>query len=161
MDEELVDAVYREVIISNQQFHFIIKVHPRDDENKYKKYFIIKGINNVTVVKNIPLLDIFCFTDLQISVNSYSSFEAILYGIPVILIKRYLLDNPNYFNDDVIIYANTSEELNNSIHFSLTQKYKEQFLVYRKKFIKEIYDDSESGDCTSKIKEIIGEIFRK
>lgn len=151
--------MYKSVIADTEELFFIIKVHPREDIEKYIKAFRGLDKSNYKIVKDINLYDLYKITDVQISVSSYSSFEAVVLGIPIILVN---LDNKfklfNYFNNEIELRANTAEELSKHIRRSLTEKYKDKFKIKRKKYLKSrLYSlDGKSGErVVMKIEEIV------
>lgn len=154
INEQQVNDIYKETILNTPEYHFIIKVHPRDEISFYEKYFGGKGSNNISVLNEMPLLDIYSFTDVQISVNSYSSLEAILCGIPVILVKRELMNQVNYFDDSVILNANDSFSLSQNLHKCISNEYKNEFLINKEKFISKIFDGMNPEQSDKKIRNV-------
>lgn len=151
--------MYKSVIADTEELFFIIKVNPREDIEKYIKAFRDLDKSNYKIVKDINLYDLYKITDVQISVSSYSSFESVVLGIPIILVN---LDNKfklfNYFNNEIELRANTVEELSKHIRRCLTEKYKDKFKIKRKKYLKSrLYLlDGKSGErIVRKIEEII------
>ncbi len=158
IDEEQVNNIYKETIINTPEYHFIIKVHPRDEISFYEKYFTGTGINNISVINEIPLLDIYSFTDVQLSVNSYSSLEAILCGIPVILVKRELLNQVNYFDDAIILNSNDTFSLKQNLKRCLNEEYKNEFMNNREKFISRLFDGMNPVEVDQKILNVFGSL---
>lgn len=154
----LIDA-YKNVIVDNEKFFFVIKIHPREDIEKYNKAFRDLDKSNYKIVKDINLHDIYKITDVQVSVSSYSSFEAVVLGIPIILVnpdnKFKLFD---YFNNEIALRANTAEELSKHLRRCLTEEYKDEFKIKREKYLKSrlYYLDGKSGErVVEKVEEII------
>lgn len=160
IDESMINQIYYKTIKSNPDKIFIIKVHPRDKIEFYKEYFDEKELKNILVLRDMPLLDIYSFTDVQISVNSYASVEAILCSIPVILVKRGLVKLNNYFTDDVTIDTENSEELTMAIHKSLTENYRNIFYKKRRTFLINTFGSIDTCESNNhiyiSIMEIIG-----
>lgn len=151
--------MYKSVIVDNEKLFFIIKVHPGEDIEKYNKAFRDLDMNNYKIVKDINLYDIYKITDVQVSVSSYSSFEAVVLGIPIILVNP---DNEfklfDYFNNEIELKANTAEELSKYLRRCLTKEYKEVFKIKREKYLKSklCYIDGKSGErVVERIEEII------
>lgn len=152
-------SIIKRTVVVNKKYYFIIKVHPREDIEKYKKTFRDLNENNYKIVKNMNLYDLYKITDVQASVSSYSSFEAVASGIPIIII------NPNNklkvfdpFNNEIELRASTSEELNDQLKKCLTEEYKKEFKFRRRKFLKSrlTYLDGKCGErVADKIREII------
>lgn len=130
-----INSIYRNIVINNPDLNFIIKIHPRDDREEYDTYFRELNCTNYKIIDNISLYEIFDYTDVQISVNSYSSFEAVLFGIPIILFNRRLLGVKNYFSEEIELTAEDETELNKKIRIALTEDYKKSFIIKREKFL--------------------------
>ena len=143
-----IEELYRDIINGNPGMHFIIKIHPRQDADYYKKTLNgLKG-KNFTIVKHENLYNLFKISDMQISVASYSSFEAVVYGIPIILVKRNLITYFDHFNNEIELRANTLGELDKQLKKCLTKEYKEEFEIKRKKYLESKlgYLDGKSGE---------------
>ncbi len=152
-------SIIKRTVVVNKKYYFIIKVHPREDIEKYKKTFRDLNENNYKIVKNVNLYDLYEITDVQASVSSYSSFEAVASGIPIIIINpnnKLKLFDP--FNNEIELRASTSEEFNDQLKKCLTEEYKKEFKFKRRKFLKSrlTYLDGKCGErVTNKIEEII------
>ncbi len=129
------ENLYRNLIKENPNFYFIVKIHPRQGVERYKKILDDLGGDNYTIVKKEDLNSLFKITDVQVSVASYSSFEAVVFGIPIILIKRNLTDFFDHFNNEIELRADTPEELSKHLKKCLTKEYKEEFKIKRKKYL--------------------------
>lgn len=159
IDKELINIVKRTIVV-NKEFYFIIKVHPNEDIEKYNKAF--KEVDNINykIVKDINLHKLYEITDVQVSLpSSYSSFEAIALGIPIILINlKNKYEFVDFFNNEIELRASTSIELSNQIKKCLTEKYINEFKFKRKKYLKSrlTYLDGKCGErVADRIKEII------
>jgi len=151
--------IYKGAIINNEELFFVIKVHPRENIEKYNKAFKDLNKNNYKIIKDVNLYDLYKITDVQVSVMSYSSFEAVVLGIPIVLVNP---DNKikffDFFNNEVELKANTAEELNECIQYALTDEYKEIFVKKRKDYLQSrLYAlDGKSGErVVKRIEEII------
>lgn len=151
--------LYKEVIADNKELFFVIKVHPREDIEKYNKAFRDLDKSNYKIVKDMNLYDLYKITDVQVSVSSYSSFEAVVLGIPIILVnpenKLKLFD---YFNNEIELKANMAEELSKHLRRCLTEEYRDEFKIKREKYLKSrLYSlDEKSGErVVKKMEEII------
>lgn len=151
--------IIKRTIVVNKKYYFIIKVHPREDIEKYKKFFRDLNENNYKIVKNMNLYDLYKITDVQASVSSYSSFEAVVLNIPIIIINpnnKLKLFDP--LNNGIELRASTSEEFNDQLKKCLTEEYKKEFKFRRRKFLKSrlTYLDGKCGErAANKIEEII------
>ncbi len=154
-----INHFYRFAIRENPDLHFVIKVHPREDSEKYEKIFHDLDKSNHTIVRNIDLHSLFRVTDVQVSVASYSSFEAIVFGIPVVLVNPgNRISFTDHFDNKIELRATAEEELSGHIRRSLTEEYKQEFRIKREKYLKSrlCSVDGKSGERVVKsIEEII------
>lgn len=151
--------IYKRAIINSGELFFVIKVHPRENIGKYNKAFKDLNKNNYKIVKDVNLYDLYKITDVQVSVMSYSSFEAVVLGIPMVLVNP---DNKikffDFFNNEVELKAKTAEELSKHLRRCLTEEYKNEFKLKRKKYLDSRlgYLDGKSGErVVEKIEELI------
>ena len=115
---------------------------------------------NYRIVKDIDLHDLYQITDVQVSILSYSSFEAVVLGVPIVLVNP---DNRlklfDYFDSEIALSANTADELSAHLKRCLTDEYIEEFRTKRKKYLESRLDylDGRSGKrVVEKVEEIIG-----
>jgi len=151
--------IYKSTIVNNKGLFFVIKLHPREDIEKYNKAFKDLNESNYKIIKDINLYNLYKITDVQVSVSSYSSFEAVVLGIPIILV------NPNnkfklfdYFNNEIELRASMPEELSKHIRRCFTKEYKDSFKIKREKYLESRlgFLDGRSGErVVEKIEEII------
>lgn len=152
----------KEIIVDNKEVYFIIKVHPREEIEKYSRALKEIDKKNCKIVKNVDLYKLYEITDVQISfATSYSSFEAIVLGVPIILINpKNKYEFIDYFNNEIELRASTSIELSRQLKKCLTEKYKNEFKIKRKKYLKSrlTYLD---GKCRERVADKIEEIIQK
>ena len=94
------------------------------------------------------MYSLFGRADVHVSVSSYSSFEAVIFGIPIVLIKRDLITFFDHFNNEIELRANTPEELSKHLRRCITEEYKEEFKMKREKYLESKlgYLDGKSGE---------------
>jgi len=134
-----VNNIILKAVISKPEITFYIKVHPREPIEKYKKIFPKSKFPNVIVVKNQDLYELFNLSDIQISVASFTSFEAAAVGLPIITIRP---DNNikvfDHFKQEIDIRVTDTEEIVDAINLSLSDKYWNRFLVKREKYFRKM-----------------------
>lgn len=135
-DIQEVEILYRKIIKDNHDLFFIIKIHPREDIKYYKNLFGDINTDNFVIVKNEDIYNIYSVTDIQISVVSYSSFEAVIFGIPIILVKKDLISFLDIFNNEIELNASNLQQLNSSIKKCLTKEYKKKYKKKRVTYLK-------------------------
>ncbi len=155
----LVNDFYRFAIKENPDLFFIVKIHPRENIEKYNA--ILEGIDtkNYIIAKDVNLYEVFKATDLQMSVSSYTSFEAVVFGIPIVVINpQNLVTLPDHFNNEIELKATTTNELKKNLVKALTEEYRQEFNVKRQKYLESRigYLDGNSSERTAKkIEDII------
>jgi len=151
--------IYKQTIVNNEDLFFVVKVHPRKNLEKYNTSFEDLNTNNYKIIKNINLYDLYRITDAQVSVMSYSSFEAVVFGIPIVLVNLRIRVSPlDFFNDEIELKANTPKELSKHLRRCLTEEYKNEFRLKRKKYLESRlgYLDEKSGErVVEKVEKII------
>ena len=156
-----VNDFYISAISENPQLFFVVKVHPREDIQKYNNILSGVGGNNYIVTKDVNLYDLFKVTDLQMSVSSFTTFEAVVFGIPVVVINPdNLVTLPDNFNGEVELKAALVDELNNCLAKGLSDEYRQVFKIKRKKYLESrigYLDDKSSKRAAKKIEDIIRE----
>ena len=97
--------------------------------------------------------------DIQISVASFSSFEAAATGLPIIIIRPESdIIFPDHFNNDIEIRVTEINEIKNAIELALTEEYWESFKEKRLHYFnKTLYstDGQSSKRVADKIKLLI------
>ena len=134
-----VNNIYLEAIKSKPEINFYIKVHPREPIEKYEKIFPKSKFPNVKVVKNQDLYELFKLSDIQITVASFTSFEAAAMGLPIIIIRPEntikLLD---HFREEIDIRVNKVGDIVKAINLALSDEYWIKFLEKREKYFKKM-----------------------
>jgi len=137
LERRQADKIYEalhDVVMENTDIHFIIKVHPRDNESVYKRSLMDSPSQNFEIIKNGSLYELFKRSDICVSQSSYAAFEAVIYGIPIIELYRNF--TPFYDSlSDVSQKANDTESLTNSIKKLLEQSERNQFETSRLKYL--------------------------
>jgi len=153
------NKMYRFIIEQNLGLFFIIKVHPREQVGKYNKIFNGLKTKNFTVTGKLDLHSILRIADVQISVSSFSSFEAVVFGVPIILVNpSRQITFPDYFNSRIELTAYTPEELDKNLKKSIAREYIEEFETKREKYLKSrlgYLDDKSSQRTVEKIEQLV------
>ena len=127
--------LWYESVKRNPDLKFIIKPHPGDNKEEFDNYF--GKLRNVEIINDKNLYDLFKISDVQISVNSASSFEAVAAGLPIILTN---LDESgklsDFFNNEIELKAKTQKQLTKAIGKALTQEYLANFKLRREEFLR-------------------------
>jgi hypothetical protein len=126
-NEIKIQKMYQDIVKQNPNVHFIIKIHPRETEEQYMELFKDCG-NNYCIMKHADLPTLFRMVDVQISLASYSSFEAIVAGVPVILLGNHMLNFPfDQFNHEAIWKPRNMLQFNAVLNVCLSKKYTRKF----------------------------------
>ena len=130
-NEIKIQKMYQDIIKQNPNVHFIVKVHPRETEEQYIE-LLKKCGKNYHITKHGDLYTLFRFVDVQISLASYSSFEAIVAGVPVILLGARMLQIPfDQFEHQAIFNVDGIEEFNWALDRCLSKRYIRKFRKLR------------------------------
>jgi UDP-N-acetylglucosamine 2-epimerase len=136
-------------------FGVIVKVHPREDIERYEKEFSKEEYPNVEVIKNVSLEKVFeqCF--VIITGWSATSYEAIAKGIPVILINPDNKQDYSYrYPPNSISLATNSDDMISEIKkLTLPNEYN-NFLKQRTNFLKKVNTNTD-GTSAKAIAQII------
>lgn len=155
----LVNQTFQKAFESKPEILFYLKVHPRESIEKYKKIFPMDKFPNVEIIKERNIYELINLSDIQISVASYTSFEAAAMGVPIITIRPD--ENVNVFDQfkrEIDIRVNNPDDIGNAISFCLSDKYWDEFLKKREKYFQSrLYstDSQSSKRVASKIKKLI------
>jgi len=156
-----VNKIYLETIKAKPEIKFYIKVHPRESKEKYKILFPKVKFPNVTIVKDENLYDLFKLSDIQVSVASFSSFEAAAMGLPIIIVRP---DNsikfPNHFNEEIDIRVTKVEEVVNAINLALSNEYWKDFIEKRERYFGELLYSTD-GQSAKRVVQIIKSLVSK
>lgn len=104
-----------QMVIQNPNVYFYIKVHPSEDERKYEKLFKEADVNtdNFQIRKDMPIQEMLKLVDVQISMSSYTSFEAVVAGVPIIILHPEFV---NFFNQ----FEGIGQNVSDIEHFNVT-----------------------------------------
>lgn len=160
VDKALID-IYRDTIHKAKDLSFIIKLHPRDDPDKFRNELDLEN-SNFQIIQNPEVHDLFSFADVQVSAGSTTSFHSILNGVPVVLLNP---GNPvpslaKFFQDTVVLEAKTSDELLAMIRIGLSPTYRKSFLDSRDKYLNKMIS-SPDGNSTETTVKILQDIISK
>lgn len=156
--ERIVNEIIKNTIITNPELSFILKIHPRENKEKYIQLMRDIVSSNYLIIDNINTNELYKITSVQISVNSFSSFEAVVCGIPIILIKKDYIHSFDYFNGEIELLANNSEELSIQIKKALSEDFRNEFKKNRINFL-ESRIGSLDGRSTTRVVEKLKEII--
>ncbi len=155
------NKIYREIIERRQELFFIIKLHPRDSLEEYKRTFCNLQKNNFIIVKDMELRKLYLISSAQISVCSASSFEAVVAGVPIILINPdYSIEFDDFFQKKIEVRASNVDELDSCISLVLTKEYCQDFKIRREKYLKEMMDNLD-GKAGQRVSNTIVQILNK
>lgn len=162
IDERHIDELnksYMFAVEQNPDLFFVIKVHPRESVETYVDSFKGLSSDNYRILKDINLYQLFTVTDVQISVASTTSLEALVFGIPIVIANPgNNIKLKEVFNGEIELKAESREELSKNIRRSLTEEYRKDFRSKREKYIISRYgylDGNSSRRVIEKIKEIM------
>lgn len=134
-NEVKIQKMYQDIVKQNPQVHFIVKVHPRETEEQYEELLKDCG-SNYFITKTANIYELFRLVDVQISLVSYSSFEAIVAGVPVILLGNHMLKFPfDQFNHKAIFSIDSIEEFNWALDICLSKEYIKKFKKLRTDYL--------------------------
>lgn len=141
-DKDKVMYWYNKIIISYPKLNFIIKIHPRDKLKNFKSF---KKFNNVKILhRDYSFSSLLEVSDINISHYSATSMDAILYGVPVILLPTDILYSLNlnyWYSSEIFFKPETISSCIDHIEKSLNFSFNENYMLKRKKFIKDMYSD--------------------
>jgi len=156
-----VNRIYIEAIKSKPDIKFFIKVHPRESKEKYENLFPRDKFPNVTIVKDENLYELFILCDVQISVASFSSFEAAAMGLPIIIVRP---DNeikfPDHFKEEIDIRVTKDGEIVNAINLALSDEYWKHFIERREKYFGKLLHSTD-GQSAKRVAQIIKGLVSK
>ena len=153
-----VNEIIIKAITSKKEINFYIKVHPRETIEKYKKLFPKSEFPNVVVVKNKDLYKLFDLCDIQISVASFTSFEAAAMGLPIITIRP---DNKivfDHFKQEIDIRVTNTDEIVAAINLSLSDEYWKRFIEQREKYFKKMLYSTD-GQSSKRVAAVIRKLI--
>ena len=131
--------IFLRAIISKPEITYYIKVHPRESIENYIKLFPKSKFRNVKVVQSKDLYELFSLCDIQISVASFTSFEAAAMGLPIVTVRP---DNNirvfDHFKQEIDIRVTEAEEIVDKINLCLSDDYWNRFIIKREKYFKKM-----------------------
>ena len=133
--EEEVAETYKHLINGNPQWFFVLKIHPRQDTRFYERLLESSKCANYLITKTINIDEVFYSSDVQISMFSYTSFQAVIAGTPIIMFKDEFINFHDSFNNEIELRANNLSELEKSISYAITPEFKEEFRRKRIKYL--------------------------
>ncbi len=101
---------------------------------------------------------VYSISDIQMSVASASSLEAVADGIPIILVGNETFTVPNFFDNSIELRAETAAECTACIEKVLSPEWRKEFEQKRKDYLEyylDFYNSPEDSfvDC---IEDILG-----
>ncbi|MFX0059063.1 MAG: hypothetical protein ACFE85_03910 [Candidatus Hodarchaeota archaeon] len=153
--------IYVKAIKSKPEITFYIKVHPRERIEKYKILLPKSRYPNVVVVKEENLYDLFNLCDIQMSVTSFTSFEAAAVGLPIIIIRPMdcRVKFPNHFDGKIDIKVENIEEIEDAINLALSNEYWKKFLDKREIYFKKRLFSTD-GMSAKRVANVIKELIK-
>ena len=159
--EKKVLEIYLEAIKSKPELEFYVKIHPREKIEKYLKIFPKSKFPNVLVCKNRDLYELFKLCSVQISVYSFTSFEAVAMGVPIIILMPHKnVKFPDHFKGEVEVKVKKIDEIRSAIDLTLSEEYWNEFLKKREKYFRKRINFTD-GKNAKRIAEVIKRIIKK
>ena len=133
-EAEELNKIYYDLIKKYRDFNFIIKIHPnqKQDYDFYKEYFRNIKSNNFVIVKDSDFIDVISRSFLHLSSCSYTSFEAVMAGIPTINLKPNIIQTDFFKNEEIQNNTYSFDDLLKKIKIIQTKDYYSRFLSERK-----------------------------
>lgn len=134
---EKLNSIYREIIIRNPDIYFLIKIHPRQpsDYEFYSEFFTKTHASNYSIIKDRDIVTLFEESFVHIATSSYTSFEAILCGIPTINILPEALPLNDFLDGEIEYIAINAEDCNVLIENCFSKSFINEFKTRRIKYI--------------------------
>jgi len=123
-----------QAVQQNPDVHFIIKVHPSEDDNDYIKIFGGRYGSNFSITKTGDLTHLLNTADVQVSMASYTSFEAVVAGVPIIILHPEFMKFFNQF-EGIGLTAKSTHEFNACLNFLLQPYPRQLFSENRRKYL--------------------------
>ena len=149
---------YRELIKSLPDYHFILKIHPREDRAVYDDIFNNFNCDNYTITHDGDLYTLFDEVSIQISNYSYTSLEALISGKRIINMctDEMYTKIEDLFDDRVNIRVRNTVELVDAINKVNSQEYISKFEYNRIEFLSELF-----ANTSGKSGELVVELMYK
>jgi capsule polysaccharide export protein KpsC/LpsZ len=122
------------IVNQNPNVHFIVRVHPSENPNEYAYVLYNKNANCTIEYNTRSMNDALEHVDVQISMASYTSFEAVVAGVPIIIIHPEFIDFFNQF-DGIGFTAKSTREFNRVLKIALGDVYRTLFKLHREKYL--------------------------
>ena len=133
---------YSNIAEASKTNYLVIKVHPRDDINNFKAF---NGRKNVTIIQHdYNFRTLLKISDVNLSHYSATSMDAVLYGIPVILLPSNILrqDSLDYwFGADIFFRPQSMESCVDYIEQALSASFDEVHRSKREAFILDMFSE--------------------
>ena len=153
--------IYKEVVLINPNFFFILKVHPVEDEAYITSLFKTIGASNYIVIKKIPIKNLIGITDIFITHWSTTLYEAMAGLIPVILLNpKNQYDFSLMCLDNYNAIASCFESLSEYIQKANNYMHENDFVAYRNQFIEEQMLSSD-GNSANRVVQVIRDVLSK
>ena len=137
----------------NSKINLIIKLHPHETKKYYEKY--LKNIDNVRIIKSeLPLGEIFQYTDISLSVSCTTTLEAMIFEIPTLqlVLSEQGVRGECYFDYGAAIHIKNEDALIDTIEKIISNNYDLSDLKKnQKKFLEQNF--ANLGNATNKIVE--------
>lgn len=152
---ESVHQMVLDYVIQNPEINLKVKVHPRENEDFYKKYFNNKSIANIEVTKEAPLVSLIEESDIMLTAWSMTSYQSVALGVPVISLNPdNLFDYSKRFPGQCIPQVSNLLKLQNAIKFITSREGYAHFITERKSLLK-IINTSDDGQSSMRIANLI------
>ncbi|NHK32402.1 MAG: hypothetical protein FK730_13695 [Asgard group archaeon] len=147
-----INDIYYKAIQKNPDDFFILKIHPRESSEYYQRFYQKLSEDNFVLVQDYDIYELLQFADVHISISSFTSFEAVIYGIPIILLGFNTLAKVNTYETtmevlkEIAYSANTaeclSEKIQELVSISDSEKYKKRRADFLSKRLYKLDDKS-------------------
>lgn len=154
-----INAIYFKTIMKNPDYFFILKIHPRESSEYYQQCYQKLDKNNYTLIQDYDICELLQIADIHVSISSFTSFEAVVYSVPIILLSlNSKIINNKYETaldvlDEIAYHVNTEDSLSKKIQELISKEHSEKFKTKRANFLsKRLYKlDNMSSDRVVKI----------
>jgi capsule polysaccharide export protein KpsC/LpsZ len=124
------------IVNQNPDVHFIIRVHPSENPKTYVDLLSYNKNNNCTIEHNVRSMhEALEHVDVQISMASYTSFESVVAGVPIIIIHPEFINFFDQFKGEVELRADCVECFNLELQTALRPWYRQAFTAARKEYL--------------------------
>lgn len=156
-----INNIYLKAITSKPEITFYFKPHPREPLENYHNLFPKNKFPNVKIVENQDLYELFKLSDAQISVISFTSFEAAAMGLPVITIRpENKLKQYDFFRQEIDIRVTSEDEIVEAIDLCLSDEYWDLFIEKREEYFKKMLSTTDS-QSSKRVANVIRQIITK